>query len=72
MESGTLSPISAHGEIENPSFLDLSPDRRFLYAIGEVGQVDGRPGGAIGAYAIDSSSGTLTHLNTESTVGPGP
>ena len=25
MESGTLSPISAHGEIENPSFLDLSP-----------------------------------------------
>ena len=36
MESGTLSPISAHGEIENPSFLDLSPDRQFLYAIGEV------------------------------------
>ena len=72
MENGTLSPISAHGEIENPSFLDLSPDRQFLYAIGEVSQVDGRPGGAIGAYAIDSSSGTLTHLNTESTVGPGP
>lgn len=70
--SGALTPISAHGEIENPSFLDISPDRRFLYAVGEVGQVDGRPGGAVGAFSIDQQSGSLTHLNTESTVGPGP
>jgi len=72
MSTGALEPISTRGEIENPSFLDISPDRRFLYAIGEVGQVDGRPGGAVGAFAIDQQSGSLTHLNTESAVGPGP
>lgn len=71
-KTGSLTPISTHGEIENPSFLDISPDCRFLYAVGEVGQVDGRPGGAVGAFAIDQQSGSLKHLNTESTVGPGP
>ncbi len=70
--TGALSHVSTRDGMENPSFLDISPDRRFLYAIGEVGAVDGKPGGAVAAFAIDPQSGALTHLNTESTVGPGP
>jgi 6-phosphogluconolactonase len=70
--TGALSHVSTRAGMENPSFLDISPDRRFLYAIGEVGAVDGKPGGAVAAFAIDQQSGALTHLNTESTVGPGP
>ena len=72
MSTGALTQISSHGEIENPSFLDLSPDGRFLYAIGEVSETNGQPGGAVGAYSINQEDGSLKHINTESTVGPGP
>ena len=72
MSTGTLTPQSSIGGIDHPSFLDISPDRRHLYAIGETSEVNGRPGGAVAAFAIDQQSGALTHINTESTVGTGP
>ena len=72
MSNGRLSRVSTMSGIENPSFLDISPDRRFLYAIGEVNEMDGKSGGAAASYAIDQQSGALTHLNTETTVGSGP
>ena len=72
MATGALAHQSSIGGIDNPSFLDIAPNRRFLYAIGETSEVDDRPGGAIAAFAIDQQSGALTHINTESTVGPGP
>ena len=72
MATGALAHQSSIGGIDNPSFLDIAPNRRFLYAIGETSEVGDRPGGAIAAFAIDQQSGALTHINTESTVGPGP
>ena len=72
MATGALAYQSSIGGIDNPSFLDIAPNRRFLYSIGETSAVGDRPGGAIAAFAIDQQSGALTHINTESTVGPGP
>ncbi len=72
MATGALAHQSSIGGIDNPSFLDIAPNRRFLYAIGETSAVGDRPGGAVAAFAIDQQSGALTHINTESTVGPGP
>ena len=72
MATGALAHQSSIGGIDNPSFLDIAPNRRFLYAIGEVSAVGDRPGGAVAAFAIDQQSGALTHINTESTVGTGP
>ena len=72
MATGALAYQSSIGGIDNPSFLDIAPNRRFLYAIGETSEVGDRPGGAMAAFAIDQQSGALTHINTESTVGPGP
>ena len=68
MSTGALTQMSSHGEIENPSFLDLSPDGRFLYAIGEVSETNGQPGGTVGAYSINQEDGSLKYINTESTV----
>ena len=70
--TSTLTPQSSVGGVENPSFLDISPDRRYLYAIGESSEVNGVPGGAVAAFAIDQQSGALTHINTQSAVGTGP
>ena len=72
MATGALAHQSSIGGIDNPSFLDIAPNRRFLYAIGETSEVGDRPGGAVAAFAIDQQSGALTHINTESTVGAGP
>ena len=72
MATGALAHQSSMGGIDNPSFLDIAPNRRFLYAIGETSAVGDRPGGAVAAFAIDQQTGALTHINTESTIGSGP
>jgi 6-phosphogluconolactonase len=71
-KTGALSTPTLVAEGRNPSFLASSPDGRFLYAVHEVDQVDGKPGGAIAAFAIDRATGALTPLGTQSTVGGGP
>lgn len=60
----TLSGLAAR--VNQPSFLALHPQRRFLYAVNEEG------GGAVGAFSIDPQSGALTFLNRQSSRGAGP
>lgn len=70
--SGRLSLATTAAGLTNPSFLALSPDRRFLYAVNEVSEDGGEPGGAVSAFAVDAETGTLTRLNHQSTRGAGP
>jgi 6-phosphogluconolactonase len=70
--TGQLSAPTLAAEARNPSFLAATPDGRFLYAVNEVNEVDGTPGGAVTAYAVDKAAGTLKKLNAQSTVGGGP
>ncbi len=52
--------------ILNPSFLDLHPQRNFLYAVNEVQTFVGEEGGGVSAFAVDPGSGELTLLNAHS------
>jgi 6-phosphogluconolactonase len=70
--SGQLSAPTLAAEARNPSFLASTPDGRFLYAVNELNEVDGTPGGSVTAYAVDKATGTLKKLNAQSTVGGGP
>ena len=70
--TGQLSTPALAAETRNPSFLAATPDGRFLYAVNELNEVDGTPGGSVTAYAIDKAAGTLRKLNAQSTVGGGP
>lgn len=63
-ESGRLGEIQLAGEAKSPSFVALSPDRKFLYASIEDG------GGAVGAFAVNAD-GTLKPLNTQPSGGAG-
>ena len=65
--TGVMEYVSHVGGITNPSFLCLTPDARFLYAVGETGD----PHGGVFAYAVDPS-GALTPLNNQSSGGAGP
>lgn len=69
--NGELKKVSTAKAV-NPSFLTIEPRRRFLYAIGEVNEFGGKPGGAVMAFAIDQRTGALRQLNQQSSVGAGP
>ena len=65
--SGQLSQPELAAEVVNPSFLTISPDHRFLYAISEDPLSIGPPvdhSSYVSAYAIDSSTGKLRFLNS--------
>jgi len=70
--TGALEFVSAARGIENPAFLAIHPEQRYLYSVNEVGQFAGKPAGAVSAFAIDSETGELTFLNQQSSQGPGP
>lgn len=69
---GTL--LSMHDPVysENPSFLAVSPDKQFLYAVNEVNTYLGKPTGAVTAFKIDPETHALTELNHQSSHGAHP
>ncbi|HLU47816.1 MAG TPA: lactonase family protein [Planctomycetota bacterium] len=58
--------------VENPSFLALHPNGRFLYAVEETGRYEGEPTGAVSAFAIDPQTGELRHLARRPSGGSDP
>ncbi len=70
--TGALTRVQTVPDVPNPSFLALAPDRRHLYAVNAVPEIDGHPGGAVSAFAVDASTGALTYLNRQSAGGAGP
>ena len=71
-ESGTLTTPELVSELANPSFLDIHPNRRFLYAVCETSQFEGKPGGSVHAYSIAPTTGALTALGAVPSGGSGP
>src|SRR5262249_50358035 len=70
--TGKLTNRVLAAETKNPSFLAIHPNRRFLYAVGEVEDFGGKKGGGVSAFAIDPKTGDLKALNQQSSGGPGP
>jgi 6-phosphogluconolactonase len=72
LSTGSLSSPVLAAEIRSPSFLALHPNGQFLYAVNEISNFQGRPGGAVTAFAIDPETGMLRQLNQASTLADGP
>lgn len=70
--TGALSAPQLAAELRNPSYLAVRPGGGFIYAVSEVNDVDGKPGGAVNAFAVAKDTGLLTPLNTQSSGGRGP
>jgi 6-phosphogluconolactonase len=69
--SGELKHFSSTQSV-NPSFLTIDRSRRYLYAVNEVNELGGKPGGAVSAFAIDSTTGNLRLLNQQASLGADP
>ena len=71
--TGRLGALAVAAELANPSWVTVSHDRRFLYAVSEVGVADstGTPAGLVVAYSV-AADGNLTELNRVSSGGADP
>ena len=70
--TGQLTSLGLAAESVNPSFLAVDPSRRFLYAVNEISQYEGRSSGGVSAFAIAPGTGKLTLLNEVPSGGAGP
>ncbi len=66
LKTGKLSPADLTFASSSPTFLEIHPSGKFLYAVSE------RNPGAVSAYAIDSKTKKLTFINKSSSQGIGP
>ncbi|HUS71602.1 MAG TPA: lactonase family protein [Sedimentisphaerales bacterium] len=67
LETGKLSKPVLAAEAGNPSFIELHPNGKFLYAVSESGRV-----GSVSAYALNGDTGELRFLNQRPSGGAGP
>ena len=72
LSTGKLDAPALAAEVVNPSFLAVHPNRRFLYAVGEMGSFAGKRAGAVSAFSIDPDTGKLRLLNQQPSGGAGP
>jgi 6-phosphogluconolactonase len=70
--NGSLTPLGLAAETPNPSFLTADPHGRYLYAVNEINEFNGKPTGGVSAYGVDATTGKLKLLNQVSSMGPGP
>jgi len=76
-DTGTLTQLSRTGpEFDNlnAGYLSISPSGRFLYSTNEVKNRGGElgVGGAILSFSIDRTNGSITHMNTQPSMGVNP
>jgi len=72
LSSGELKHIATTRGVVNPSFLTLDPTGRYLYAVNEITDFGGKPGGAVSAFAINRKTGELQFLNQQPSLGSAP
>ncbi len=70
--TGETSAVSLAAATDNPSFLAVDPDGRFLYAVNELDTFRDEPTGAVSVFAIDRASGSCDLLQQVSSLGAGP
>ncbi|WP_408871748.1 lactonase family protein [Entomobacter blattae] len=71
-KTGNLSPISVFTDIASPSFITLSHDKKFLYAVNEIDDFNKEGDGSVTSFSVDPASGNLQRLNVVSSGGAVP
>lgn len=67
-ERGRLRPLKKNIGVQNPFFIALSPDRRFLFAT-DAEKFGGESHESIAVFAVEGRTGELRFINRQSTRG---
>ncbi len=70
--TGKLASLGLSAKADNPSYLVIHPNRRWVFAVGELDQYQGERSGSITAYTLNEATGKLTAMNTVSSHGAAP
>lgn len=65
--TGEVSYVSK-ATTANPSFLEISPDEKFVYAVNE----DANDKGSVSVFSFDKSNGALTYIDKQTSGGDHP
>ena len=71
LKTGELTNKKLAVEAVNPSFITLSSNKKFMYAVGEVDNFEGAKSGFVNAYSVEND-GTLNFINKVSSNGAHP
>ncbi len=66
-ESGRFAYLNKATGVVNPSYLCLSPDNKFVYAVNELDK-----SGEVSSFSFQPASGQLTFINKQSSGGAAP
>lgn len=67
--TGKAEAVSNTEGIANPSYLAISPNKKFIYAVNETG---GATPGSVSAFSFDQKTGKLAFINKQPSGGDGP
>src|SRR6202166_1477722 len=70
--TGRLTSMAVSATTQDPSFLTVAPNEKYLYAVNELGELDGKKSGAVTSYSLDPKSGQLSQLNQLPSGGADP
>ena len=71
-DTGRLTSVTLAATTEDPSFLTVANNEKYLYAVNELSEFDGKKSGAVTSYSVDPKSGMLTQLNQVPSGGADP
>jgi 6-phosphogluconolactonase len=69
---GQLTPVGVAAQTPDPSFLTVAKNDKYLYAVNELSEFNGKTSGAVTSYSIDRNSGKLAQLNQQPSGGADP
>ncbi len=72
LATGKLSQPELAAELVSPSFLAIHPSGKYVYAVGEIAEFQGKKVGAVSALAVDGATGKLKLINQQPSGGGGP
>ena len=72
LAAGKLTPLHAVRDVENPSFLAIDPAKKYLYAVHELNNYQGKRTGAVRSFKIDPQTWDLTYLSEQPSYGEHP
>ena len=70
--TGAFTSVSAQHGGASPTYLTLSTNHHFLYAVSETQTFRGAPGGGVSAFAVAPRTGELKLLNQQPSNGASP
>jgi len=72
LKTGILTEVNVFTNIVNPSYLAINQKSGFLYAVNELKEYQSKPSGSVSAFKMSKSSGALTFINIQPTLGTDP